>query len=299
MKRICSSILAIQLLAVAGLSAQGESPEPTNTGDPSTSSESSVKVVGTIPDGTEQAPTEPKPRVIFQPDDVKICRVESLGDRAVSFEKVTPMILPAPVEEVSTSSTIDPQMQQRLRPKKARKNIFLSASVYQPADESGSVVTLVKYWPRKDGSAVTLWVNANFLWLTGFGEYETPETHYSLMMAVSKLNLATQAQLAERAGRTFEPPAFPEFPDHGQATIIVQDGNPTDEELAPIKALIQLYNTDKEKLKQASEQRVAASEERARIARENPPEKKNIVLKYWRVDEAGQAGETTKPADIR
>ena len=57
--------------------------------------------------------------------------------------------------------------------------------------------------------------------------------------------------------------------------------------------------SDKERLRIAYEGRLEAAEERVRELRENPPEKKNLLIRYWRLDAAGQAEAPPQPAVIR
>ncbi len=277
---------------------EAEQVEGTGTVSPDSSSE--VSIVGELPDGTPPPPPEPKPRLVFEPDDIVASRTKDLGERQVTFQKVAPIELPPMAEPAPAVEGIaDQDSSDRLGDYKERRFVFLGASAYVAADAPDRPRSYVRYWPTPGGKPVGLWINANLLWMTGFAEFETDETLYSLLMAISRVDLQRQAEIATRSGQEYQAPEVPEFPDETKASFVVVEGNPTEEELAPIQAMVDLYNSDKERLRIAYEGRVAAAEERARELRENPPAKKNLLIRYWRLDQAGQAGATPQPAVIR
>lgn len=289
--------MAVLLCSLSRLVAQEPDPavEPNPPIVPLASD--NAEIVGTLPDGTPPPPAEPKPRLVFEQEDLRKVTVKRLGERAISFEKVAPILLP-PIPEPQPQAGVSQAFLENLPQQKKRQFVFLGASAYQFSDSEEHPRSFVRFWPTPGGEAVSLWINANLLWMTGFGEFETAEAHYSLLMAISPVNVERMEQLAAQAGREYDMPEVPEFPDETTTSIVLVEGNPTEEELAPIRALAALYNTDKDRLKGAYMGRMALAEEQARKLRENPPEKKNIVLKYWRLDAAGQ-NEAPKPATIR
>ncbi|MDB6077072.1 MAG: hypothetical protein JWO82_819 [Akkermansiaceae bacterium] len=141
-------------------------------------------------------------------------------------------------------------------------------------------------------------MNANFLWLTGFAEVEAGDTIYSLLMAISSTEVENPAEIAGKFRSDSGAPEVPEF-DDSQASFVVAEGTPLEEDLAPIRALVALYNKDKERLRLAYQGRMEAAAERERELRLNPSAKKNIIIRYWRTDQAGQAGINPKAAEIR
>lgn len=262
---------------------------------------SDVRVVGEIPDGSPSAPAEPKPRLVFQPDDVIASRYKELGERVVTFQKVAPIELP-PLPEPASAEGVLPDTEalaQAREEYQKRRFVFLGASAYVSTQNPDQPRSYVRIWPsRPNAEPIGIWVNANFLWLTGFAEVEAGDTIYSLLMAISSTEVDNPAKVAAKLRRDSAAPEAPEF-DDTQASFVVAEGSPTEEDLAPIRALVALYNKDKERLRLAYQGRMEAAEERARELRENPPAKKNIVVRYWRLDQAGQNGATPKPADIR
>lgn len=286
-------------LGLCSLHAQEAGPaEATGANSPVPDGE--VKIVGGLPNGSPQPPPEPKPRLVFEPDDIVSSRSRDLGERQVTFQKVAPIALP-PIPE--PSSAVEGAQNQgfaaRLGYFKERQFVFVGASAFVTADAPDQPRSYVRYWPTRGGEPVGLWINANLLWMTGFAEFETGEKVYSLLMAISRVDLKRQADIATRFRQIYQAPEVPHFPDKTRASFVVVEGNPTKEDLAPIQALVDLYNSDKERLRLAYEGRLEAAAERARELRENPPKKKNLLIRYWRLDDAGHAGATPKPAIIR
>jgi len=60
-----------------------------------------------------------------------------------------------------------------------------------------------------------------------------------------------------------------------------------------------IYNSELPRLKEAFQGRKRAEEKRVAFLKSNPPEKKDIVLRYWGMDTAGREGVQPKPANIR
>ena len=63
--------------------------------------------------------------------------------------------------------------------------------------------------------------------------------------------------------------------------------------------MMELYRKDKARMKYAHELRTAEAERKRLERLADPPELKNLNIRYLRLDEAGQAGEQPQPAVIR
>lgn len=292
-----TTLIVGSLLGLLPLHAQDE----TKTVDEPVSS--AVTIVGDLPDGTPPPPAPPRPRVVFQPEDILQTRVKDLGDRIVTFQKVAPIELPPIPEPVPPAPITDPaalallaEMRQNY---KESRFLFVGATTYVLDREAETFRTQVRYWAQGKREPIEFWVNANFLWLGGFADFETAEARYSLLMAMSEIDVGRRAEVYQRFGHLIEIPEMPLFEDDSKASFVLVSGNPDEEELAPIRSLLELYNSDKDRLRLAYEGRKEAAEERARELRENPPEKKDLRIRYWRLDDAGTRGITSKPATIR
>lgn len=298
--QISRSLLVGSFLGLLPLCAQ-ERP-PTEVTDAASAPATDVRVVGEIPDGSPSPPAEPKPRLVFQPEDILASRTKDLDGRQITFQKISPIELPPLPEPVPASALIQTNegLEQMREHFKDRRFVFLGASAYVSSESPDKPRAFLRLWPNKANTdPIDIWVNANFLWLTGFAEFESGDTTYSLLMAISEVKVNRLNQIAARFGEEYDAPAPPDFGDDAKASFVVVAGNPSDEDLAPIRALVALYNSDKERLEAAYQGRMEAAAERAAELKANPPEKKNLVLKYWRMDRAGQEGATPKAADIR
>lgn len=252
----------------------------------------------TGPVADSQPMEEFKPRLVFAPEDVIASRTRELGQRLVTFEKVSPLELPPVISAppVPTSPTEEGTGDSGVA---ARHFGFITATTYLSEDAPNSPRTYVRYWPTPGAPPVSLWVNANLLWLTGFAEFASGEDSYSLLLAITQASVQQLADVPSRAASEYQAPALPAFPGDEQATFVVVGGTPTEADLAPIRGMIDFYNRDKERLRLAYQGRMAAVAEKEQELKDNPPSKKNLVVRYWRLDQAGQNGATTKPATIR
>ena len=219
----------------------------------------------------------------------------------VRFEKLRPLSLPPIPEPVRAE--LDPEQaaafQEAAREAmKDRRFVFVGATVYVPEGDPDQAKSFVRFWPQPGGEAVSMWVNANMIWLGGFADYQTEDTVYSLLMACSVTDIEKREEMSRLSKFEWEAPDIPEFPE-GEASFVVVEGDPAPDDLKPFESLMEVYRTDKARLKYAHELRVAEAERRRLERLADPPELKNLNIRYWRLDEAGQAGEQPQPAVIR
>lgn len=210
----------------------------------------------------------------IEPQDILSTEVRHDGRRRITFQELDPAAMAvkeqqlqppptAPIPQEPPSGMDEPPAGKPIR------QLGLGASVHiaDPALPENAV-TFLKIQPAGGGAPISLWINANFLWLTGApSEIETAHARHSLMLLAS-------------AGGGGVPENLP-FPQDGKASLIIAEGDPTAEQLEPIDALLALYDRDKALLRERYEQKVreAAEKEAARLA--DPPEKKNIIIRYW------------------
>jgi len=97
------------------------------------------------------------------------------------------------------------------------------------------------------------------------------------------------SELRTAKGLEYDAPDMPDFPE-GEATFQIVGKQPAAEDLVPIQALHDLYNSEFNRLKTAWEGRERARIEREAYLKANPPQPKNVILNYWRTD---------KPAPVK
>jgi hypothetical protein len=238
----------------------------------------------------EESGPEPKHRLRVSGKDVLSTRTVDLGERRVTFERVRPLSLPPIPEAVHQEP--DPAVMAALEAfaEEVRKRhyVFVSGTVYLRDDDPQGAKSLVRLWSNRQRQPVSMWINANMLWFGGFADYETEDADYSLMLLMSAISLDGMAEAARKAGVEWPDPQIPDFGEDDTGEIRIVEGDPTAAELEPIRSLMRLYRTDKARLEAAYAQRVAAAEARRLERLADPPEKKDIRVRYWRLDQPAE-----------
>lgn len=245
----------------------------------------------------------PLSKLLIEPEDILSSKTEVLGGRQITIQRVAPIALPSAPEPAPPPDPLSPEVQQRLQEFRAKYSdttmVSIGATVFRSASLADGPRTLIQVWDRETKTSFKLWSSVNWTLLAGIGEVQgTDGQKYALMMNHSEVDLDGWAQLMAAHGQEYVAPAIPPLPTR-QATFIVAEGAPTAAALAPITALHQLYNTDHARLQAAHDARQQERRDQEQALRENPPQPKNIVIRHWRMDEAGRQGITPKPAVTR
>lgn len=261
-----------------------------------------AKIIGEIPDGTPSEPAPPPVKLVIAPEDVLESKTVEVGERQITMERIAPLELPPIPEPAPPPDPLSPEVQQQIQELSAKYRettlVFLGATIFHSADLPGPR-TLIRVWDQKSKTSYSCWSSANWNWLGGIGSFQGDDGQpYAFIMSHSNMDIDRWSEFMEERGKEYVPPTVPELPA-GDATFVVTEGAPTAEALAPITVLHQIINKDGEELKTAYEGCVRAQKEREEFLRANPPQPKNIVIRHWRMDEAGQQGITPKPAVAR
>ncbi len=239
---------------------------------------------------TTEATTESRPRLRVAGEDILSTRTVDLGERRVTFEKVRPLSLPPIREAVRTEldGTAIADLEAFAEQVREQHYVFVSGTVYVRNADPKSAKSLVRLWSNRKGQPLSVWVNANMLWFGGFAEYEAEEGDYSLMLLMSETPVEAWEEAARMGGHEAPDFQIPEFGEDDTGEIRIVEGDPSATELEPIQSLMRLYRTDKARLEAAYEQRRAEAEAR-RLEREaDPPEKKDIRIRFWRLDQPAE-----------
>ena len=284
--------LAIVLAFIGGCPFGFAGDEQTAISEKSTSEiTTTARVLGDLPDGTPPPPEPPKPEFIVPEKDILETKIHEQGGRQITVRKISPIALPQPAKIAAPPAPDNPAIQERVVEVQAehpdQELLFVGATVFHAKD--ATVRSLVQIWPQGKGLPVTFWSSADFSLLSGFASFagSDGETH-SLIMSWSTEEIDTMAGFIEKQGRAYGISKAPELPA-GKATFAVTSEKPTDETLASIQSLHDLYNNEHDRLKTAYQGR-----ERARIQHEaelkaHPPKPKDIVLNYWRIERPASA----------
>lgn len=221
-------------------------------------------------------PAAPPPLEVL-PEDILSTRTTHDGLRSVTLQQLDPAAMED--QRIALEPVVPPQAdpepaeegQEEPADQRPVVIVSLGASVHIPDPaHPEQAVTRLQFWNA--GRDVSLWVPANFLWISGHGDIGTETIRYSVLMAVS-----------EGSGD----PAVPEFSSLPTGGFVAAEGEPTAEEAAAVRALLDFYQQDTQGLRLQYEARRAQGAAAAAERAANPPEKKNVILRYWRTDAAG------------
>ena len=288
--RIFSLLIAVASLAHSQdeISSVPREPETVVT------TPTNARILGEIPDGTPPPPAPPKPEYHIAARDILNTTTHEQGGRTITIRQIKPIDLPPPPAPVEAApAEVDAEFAQRLaeyretHPKSGL--LFLSATVYRSKDSPPR--TLVRYWPKGNGGGVTFWSAADFALIAGGinSFVDSAGDCHHLMMAWSKVDIERMAEIWASRGLQYDPPEIPDLPE-GKASFQVIGEQPDAEKLAPIRALHDIYNSEYERLKTASEGRERARIEREEYLKANPPQPKDIILNFWRTEKPAANG---------
>ena len=267
------------ILAITSCSSLGIAEEERPISAPDANS---ARVIGDIPDGTPPPPQPLMPKFIVPAKDVLETTTHQQGGREITIQRIAPITLPPPAETAPLIDLTDPLVQERIAKfRLGRTNrvfLLVGATVYHLDDSPPR--SLVQIWPQAEGEPVTVWSSANFALLSGISTFagSSGETS-SLMMMWSVTNLERRNALPQKFARQFKAPEIPDLPP-GKATFVIASGNPTQQTLASIQSLHDLYNNEHDRLETAYEGRERAQRLHAAELKANPPQPKDIILSY-------------------
>ncbi len=249
---------------------------------------STARILGIIPDGTPPPPSPPKPELFIPKRDIIETTTHEQGGRTITIRQVKPFDLPpppAPLEQAVVQR--DEEFSASLANYRADHPksglLFLGATVYRSQDSRPR--TLVRYWPEGTREDITFWSSADFALIAGGIQSfvdSASDTHH-IFMSWSNVEIDRMADLQAVKGRESEAPHMPDFPE-GKATFEIVGTQPAAEDLPPIQALHDLYNSEYDRLQKAYEGREKARLEHEAELKANPPKPQNITLNYWRTE---------------
>lgn len=209
------------------------------------------------------------------------------GTINVTVQMVADPNLPDPPPPLPALPPDDPAVIARLE--ELRENyrgtdlLFLSATIYD------NHRTLLRIYPNgKVDEMVTAWSNLNFNHFTGFGCYRVklPDGSvydFGLLMGIGNMNTSRMSQIAEKAGREYEPPAIPELLDlaiGGPAFQLVA-GDAESPAMDTLEQVHDLYRKEGERMETAYHERVRARAERKAYLLANPPKPEDVTIRFW------------------
>jgi hypothetical protein len=256
-------------------------------------SSTTASILGGVPDGTPPPPSAPKPEYKVSPTDILDTKSHEQGGRTITIRRIKPIALPPPPPVESANATLDNTFHERLaeyRNAHPRNHLLtLGATVFRSIDNPPR--TIVRLWPQSGGEMITFWSSADFSMIAGgiHSFVDTEGNRHTLMLTCGSVDIDRMTRLLAAKGRRYDAPHIPEFPAGG-ATFEIVGKPPAPRELAAIKSLHELYQSEFERLKTAHEVREKMRDERAAHLKANPPKPKDITFNYWRTEKQATSG---------
>lgn len=250
-----------------------------------------ARILGEIPNGTPPPPAPPappKPEYRIASQDILDTATHEQGGRTITIRQIKPIALPPPPAPMEQSAEVKAEFSQRLAeyreeyPKSGL--LLLGATVFRFKDSPPR--TLVHYWPEGGREDITFWSSADFALIAGGinSFVDSAGDSHHLLMGWSNVDIDRMSELQTAKGGEYDAPDMPKFAK-GKATFQIVGKQPAAEDLVPIRALHELYNSELARLKTAYEGREAARIEREAYLKAHPPQPKDITLNYWRVEQ--------------
>lgn len=254
-----------------------------------------ARILGSIPDGTPPPPEPPKPKFIVPAKDVLESKSIQQGGRTIIVREIKPIALPPPPPPPE-SLTPEAEAIFRARVAAYRENhprtkmAFISATVFRSKDSPPR--TLVRCWPEGKRETITYWSSADFGLISGIHSFaDSAGANHAMLMGWGYADIGSMREIKAARLKAYGATVPPAFPD-GKASFEIIGAPPAAEDLAPIQALHDLYNTEHACLHSAFEGRERARLEREAYLKANPPQPKDITLNYWRIE--GKAATAAK-----
>ena len=217
---------------------------------------------------TAHAAETAEPAIITDPTKIVESTTYDLGNRLLTVQEVTKEALPMP--EIPATPPLQPATAPnfKARPHREFGFLHLGGSVYR---RSGQLPrTLINYRPPGSDQNISFWTSADWRLISGIGSLtDASGKNWQLMCMFS-------SYVREPKDDSIK---IPEFPP-GPSTIKVVSGNPTPEQLAPVKLYLAFYDAHLPELQAAYQTRI---EEQKRLAAEekaNPKVPEDIVVQF-------------------
>jgi hypothetical protein len=206
--------------------------------------------------------------IITDPSKIVTSATYNLGDRLLTVQEISKDALPMP------PAPIRPAIQPETRPDfvvRAQRDyglLNLGGSVYRRSGQPAR--TLINYRPQGSDQTIQFWTSADWRLISGVG------TLTDASGKVWKLMGMFSSYVREQHQDSF---VIPEFPA-GLSTIQIVSGNPTPEQMAPVKLYLAHYDANLPALQAAYQSRI---EEQKRLAAEenaHPKVPEDIVVQF-------------------
>lgn len=270
-------------------------------------------IVGPIADGTPSAPMPPHEplEISVQNTLTKKIDVEMAPELAglptvkgtitATVQMVDDPGLPDPPPPLPILPVDDAAVQGRIEELRQKyrdtRLLFVSAEVV-----NREYTKLTVYPNGKADEAATCFSNLDFENFSGFSSFkvkgaEGEDREYSLIMGIGLTDTTPLAERLTQAGQTYQAPSHPALPSltaTGPGYVMEEGSNPGSEVLQTIEDLHSLFRVEGERMVAARIARTRAYEERKAFLLANPPQPKDVTIRFWKRAQPVQAAPQTQ-----
>lgn len=281
-------LVLLATLAAAGFALSQEKVSP----DLTESTTTTARILDSIPDGTPPAPEAPKPEYKPAPSDILHTTTHQQDGRTITLQQIKPIALPPPPQAAEPAEP-SPALLQRIAEYRAAHPrsamMHLGATVYRSKERPAR--TLVQLWPQGGGSPVKFWSSADFSLIAGgiHRFIDSAGNTRQLFLMWSEVDTDRLSAALSSKGRTYTAPQIPTFPE-GKATFQIIGEQPASSDLTALQSLHDLYNNHHAELLTAHQSREQARLQREAELKANPPQPKDITLRYWHTERPAAKG---------
>jgi len=231
---------------------------------------------GTAP-GVVGHVTVPVPKQPLEGTAIERTSVHAQGGRTITMQMIAPPVLPdAPAPDLAVSAAAAQAFHASRVEGPPRRTLGLTATIY---DHQKTYLE----WTF-NGEKFAAWSNVDFNYLAQIGDVPTEQNVFMMMMFPVNANTAALATLAERRGKTYQPPTIPAFATDEPSFVIVSGDASNAAALAPIASLHQIYKTNSARLKADYQQHLADAAAQAAYDQAHPKQPTNTVVQFWKRD---------------
>jgi hypothetical protein len=235
------------------------------------------------PQITTPSPTPAQERLEVPPEDIISTKVVVRDGQKFTIQKVEPQeITPLPVQP--TPHPLTPEQEASRAAHRASMGKFRTLMVSCTVHDGDK--TLLR-WSSQDKDPIehfTAWSNVNFHHLSSLTRFKKNDTTYNVMFGMGNVNTVQMTRLHARRNTTYTPPTIPELPADSKTSpsYIVNEGNPTIKDLAPIDGLHEIYREHHTDLIAEHHRIKAENAQRAAELAANPPDPTpDLIIRYW------------------
>ncbi len=206
--------------------------------------------------------------IITDPSKIVDSTTYDLGDRLLTVQEVSKDALPMPPAPIPPAIQPAPAPDFEVRPHREFGILHLGGGVYRRCGQPAR--TLINYCPQGSDQRISFWTSADWRLIAGVGCL--PDDHgkdWELMCMFSSYDEEQQDDSL----------VIPDFPT-GPSTIKIISGNPTPEQMAPVRLYLAYYDSNLSELQTAYQTRI---EEQKRLAAEekaHPKVPEDIVVQF-------------------